>query len=77
MARRVVTLGEKIQKAEAAVAAAKVKYDAALDELEKLVMKRKQQDDKKVLEAYHAGDKTADEIVEFIQAPKKEEWEDG
>ena len=48
MARRVVTLDEKIQKAEAAVAAAKVKYDAALDELEKLVMKRKQQDDKKV-----------------------------
>ena len=48
MARRVVTLDEKIQKAETAVAAAKVKYDAALDELEKLVMKRKQQDDKKV-----------------------------
>ena len=38
----------------------------ALDELEKLVTKKKQQDDKKVLEAYHAGDKTADEIVAFI-----------
>ena len=62
MARRVVTLDEKIRKAEAAVAAAKAKYDAALDELEKLVTKRKQLDDKKVLEAYHAGDKTADEI---------------
>ena len=67
MARRVVTLDEKIRKAEAAVAAAKAKYDAALDELEKLVTKRKQLDDKKVLEAYHAGDKTADEIVAFIQ----------
>ena len=73
MARRVVTLDEKIRKAEAAVAAAKAKYDAAIDELEKLVTKRKQLDDKKVLEAYHAGDKTADEIVAFIQEKNIEE----
>ena len=53
MARRAITIDEKIEKAEAAVAAAKAKYDAALD-------------DKKVLEAYHAGGKTADEIVAFI-----------
>ena len=41
MARRVISLDEKIRKAEAAVASAKAKYDAALDELEKLVTKRK------------------------------------
>ena len=73
MARRVISLDEKIRKAEAAVASAKAKYDAALDELEKLVTKRKQPDDKKVLEAYHAGDKTADEIVAFIQEKTIEE----
>ena len=73
MARRVVTLDEKIRKAETAVASAKEKYDTALDELEKLVAKRKQLDDKKVLEAYHAGDKTADEIVAFIQEKTIEE----
>ena len=73
MARRVITLDEKIKAAEAAVAAAKAKYDAALDELEKLVTKKKQQDDKKVLEAYHAGDKTADEIVAFIRSDHKNE----
>ena len=73
MARRVITLDEKIKAAESAVAAAKAKYDAALDELEKLVMKKKQQDDKKVLEAYHAGDKTADEIVAFIESAQKSE----
>lgn len=74
MARRVITLEEKIEKAQAAVLAAKNKYDAALDELEKLVTKRKQLEDKKLLEAYHAGDKTADEIIEFIRsgARKKE-----
>ena len=49
-----MTLDEKIEKAEAAVAAAKKKYDAALDELEKLVTKRKELDDKKVLQAYHS-----------------------
>ena len=73
MARRVITLDEKIKAAEAAVAAAKAKYDAALDELEKLVTKKKQLDDKKVLEAYHAGDKTADEIVAFIWSDHKNE----
>ena len=73
MARRVITLDEKIKTAETAVATAKTKYDAALDELEKLVTKKKQQDDKKVLEAYHAGDKTADEIVAFIQFAHKSE----
>ena len=73
MARRVISLDEKIRKAEAAVASAKAKYDAALDELEKLVTKRKQPDDKKVLEAYHGGDKTADEIVAFIQEKNIEE----
>ena len=46
-----MSLDEKIEKAEAVVAAAKKKYDDALDELEKLVAKRKELDDKKVLEA--------------------------
>ena len=73
MARRVITLDEKIRKAEAAVATSKAKYDDALDELKKLVEKRKQRDDKKVLDAYHAGDKTADEIVEFILGEEPEE----
>ena len=72
MARRVITLDEKIKKAEAAVAAAKAKYDAALDELAKLMEKRKQQDDKKVLAAYHAGNKTADEIIAFIESNDSE-----
>jgi hypothetical protein len=73
MARRTITLDEKIRDAEAALAATKAKYDKALDELEKLVAKRKQLDDKKVLDAYHAGDKTADEIVAFIQSKESKE----
>ena len=72
MARKMMTLEEKIEKAEAAVKSAKAKYDAALDELQKLVTKRKQLDDKKVLEAYHSGDKTADEIVSFIRSKQQD-----
>ena len=55
------------------MAAAKAKHDAALDELKQLVEKSKQHDDKKVLDAYHAGDKTADEIVAFILGKQPEE----
>jgi len=69
----VITLDEKIKAAETAVAAAKAKYDTALDELEKFIAKKKQLDDKKVLEAYHAEDKTADEIVAFIWSAHKSE----
>ena len=68
MARGNVSLDDKIKKAETKVIAIKAKYDEALDELEKLVEKRKQIDDKKLLEAYHNGGKTADEIIAFILA---------
>ena len=71
MARRSISLDEKIEKAEAAMLAAKTKYDKALDELEKLVTKRKQLDDKKVLDAYHSGNKTAEEIIEFILSDRQ------
>ncbi len=73
MARKVVSLDDKIEKAEAAVIAAKVRYDKALDELEKLVAKRKQLDDKRVLEAYHSSEKSIDEILEFLKSEGKDE----
>ena len=73
MARRVISLDEKIEKAEAVVAATKKKYDATLDELERLVTKRKQLDDKKVLEAYHASEKSIDEIIAFLQTTDRED----
>ena len=67
MAGRRLTLDERIEKTERNVRAAKEKYDNALDDLERLVTKRKEMGDKKLLEAYHSGDKTVDEIIEFIQ----------
>ena len=49
MARRIISLDERIEKAETAMLAAKAKYEKALDEMEKLVEKRKKQNDKKYL----------------------------
>lgn len=72
MARRTISLDEKIEKAEADVIAAKAKYDKALDELERLVAKRKQLDDKRILEAYHASDRKIEEIIAFLQSKGEE-----
>ena len=73
MARRSISLDDKIETAEAAVFAAKKRFDKALEEHEKLITKRKQLDDKRVLEAYHKSDKTADEIVAFLLEKGKED----
>ena len=74
MARKIISLDEKIEKAEAAVLAAKARYDKALDELEKPVTKKKQLEDKRILEACHESYKTADEIIAFLQ--RKDDGED-
>lgn len=66
MARRTITLEEKIEKAQIDVAAAKARYDKAVDELEKLLTKRKERDSKRLLEAFTASDRTLDEVIAFL-----------
>ena len=70
MARRVVTLEEKIEKAQINVAETKAKYDKAVDELEKLLTKRKERDNKQLLEAFSESEKTHAEVIEFLQGNK-------
>lgn len=67
MARRIVTLEEKIEKAQADVAAAKEKYDKAVDALERLLTKRKERDNKKLLEAFAESNKTLADVMAFLQ----------
>ena len=67
MARRVVILEEKIEKVQINVAETKVKYDKAVDELEKLLMKRKERDNKQLLKAFSESEKTLAEVIEFLQ----------
>lgn len=73
MARRVVTLEEKIEKAQINVAETKVKYDKAVDELEKLLMKRKKRDNKQLLKAFSESEKTLAEVIEFLQGNRPSE----
>lgn len=70
MARRVVTLEEKIEKAQNDVTEAKAKYDKAVDELEKLLTKRQERDNKQLLEAFSESEKTLAEVIEFLQGDK-------
>ncbi len=70
MARRVVTLEEKIETAQNNVAEAKAKYDKAVDELEKLLTKRQERDNKQLLEAFSESEKTLAEAIEFLQGDK-------
>lgn len=70
MARRVVTLEEKIEKAQINVGETKAKYDKAVDELEKLLTKRKERDNKQLLEAFSESEKTLAEVIEFLQGNK-------
>ena len=67
MTRRVVILEEKIEKVQINVAETKVKYDKAVDELEKLLMKRKERDNKQLLKAFSESEKTLAEVIEFLQ----------
>lgn len=73
MARRVVTLEEKIEKAQINVAETKVKYDKAVDELEKLLTKRKERDNMQLLEAFSKSEKTLAEVIEFLQGNRPSE----
>ena len=67
MARRTITLDEKIEKAQTEVAAAKEKYDKAVDALEKLLTKRKERDNKELLEAFTTSDKSLADVLAFLQ----------
>ena len=73
MARRVVILEEKIEKVQINVAETKVKYDKAVDELEKLLMKRKERDNKQLLKAFSESEKTLAEVIELLQGNKSSE----
>ncbi len=50
-----------------------MKYDKAVDELEKLLMKRKERDNKQLLKAFSESEKTLAGVIEFLQGNKSSE----
>ena len=66
MAGRRIDIDEKIEKAKADVTKAKAKYDAAVEELEKLMTRKKDMQQKELLQAFANSSKTYDEIMMFL-----------
>lgn len=72
MARNTITLDEKIEKAQAKVAATKKRYDAAVNELEKLLTKRRELDNKQLIEEFTKSDKTLADVIGFLRGDEPE-----
>ena len=67
MARRSISIEEKIQQQKDVVSKAKDKYEAALEELERLMKKRDELRSKELLNAFAASNKSFDEIMRFLR----------
>lgn len=64
--RRNIPLDEKIEKAQNAVLQAKEKYDAAVEELNLLLKKKREIQTKEIQKALEASEKSFEEIMEFL-----------
>jgi formiminotetrahydrofolate cyclodeaminase len=72
MARKRVTIEEKIERQKEVVSRIKDKYDAALDELERLMQKREELQKKELLDAFVKSERTYEEIMEFLKGGELE-----
>ena len=72
MARRSISIDERIEQQKKVVFQLKDRYDAALAELDRLQQKRNELRNKELLKAIESSDRTYDEIIAFL---KKEDEE--
>jgi hypothetical protein len=73
MARRSISIEEKIERQKEVVATAKDKYDAALNELSILVKKKQDLQGKELLNAFVNSEKSLDEILAFMSGKKDDD----
>lgn len=66
MARKRITIDEKIELQKVVVSKAKDRYDAALDELNRLMQKREEVRRKELMDAFMRSSKSYDEIMKFL-----------
>ena len=64
--RRTISLDEKIEKAHEVVFQTKDKYDAAVEELNKLLQKKQELQRKELLKAIETSPRSYDEIIKFL-----------
>jgi len=67
MARRRITIDEKIQQQKQIVSNIKDKYDAAVSELEQLMKRRDELRNKELLDAFASSDRSFDEIMTYLR----------
>ena len=67
-----MSIDEKIDQQKEVVLKIKEKYDAAVAELEKLMRKRDEIRNKKLLQAIADSDKSYEEIMRFLRTEKEE-----
>lgn len=67
-----MSIDEKINQQKEVVLKIKEKYDAAVAELEKLMRKRDEIRNKKLLQAIADSDKSYEEIMRFLGTEKEE-----
>jgi cell fate (sporulation/competence/biofilm development) regulator YlbF (YheA/YmcA/DUF963 family) len=68
MARRIITIDEKIERAQKEVIKAKAKYDAAVNELKELQERKKEIQSKELLEAFRESNRSYEEIISFLKS---------
>lgn len=64
--RKTISLDEKIENAQAAVFRAKDKYDAAVEELNKLQTKKRELQKQALLKAMEESTRSYEEIMAFL-----------
>lgn len=73
MARRSISIDEKIKRQKEVVAMAKDKYDAALNELNILLKKKQDLQGKELLNAFINSEKDLEEILAFMSGKKDDD----
>ena len=73
MARRSISIDEKIDRQKAVVLAIKKKYDAALAELDALQQKKLQGEE--LLKAFANSNRSLDEVISFMQGQNPDDDE--
>lgn len=66
MAKRKVTIDDKIAQAESVVIKTKEKYDAALENLNRLIKKKRELEGKELMQAYEKSNRSFEEVLEFL-----------
>ena len=75
MARRKATIDDKIAKAKSVVIKTKEKYDAALEDLNRLIKKKRELEGKELMQAYEKSNRSLEEVLEFLSGSSEDDEE--